>query len=333
MNAKQKAHKEQELSKLRAFIRMQGKAISTEDSYTYRVGKFIDFICAREWPAGTTSEQRAEVFLTAEAQRNVAASTQRVAFHAICYYYRHIRKAPLRNVDALRAKRGDTVRQAPTRADTWKILAAVKDSGPYPTRLICHLLYGCGLRVNEALSIRLKDIDLSTGQLVIIEGKGNKDRFVNLPDSLREQLAIQVQAAEAQHKKARAMGVPAKLPNKLAQKYPKAPFQRRWFWLFPQNAPCNDPRGAGRVWWHCLDSAVQRAMRSANTRAGTEGITPHHLRHAWATHSADDGADLRDLQEILGHRDINTTMRYVRPRPERVPSPLDTGREGLRKAS
>jgi integrase len=133
----------------------------------------------------------------------------------------------------------------------------------------------------------------------------------------------QVKAAEAIHARAVMEGVPVKLPHLYAKKNPKSAFQRRWFWLFPQTLPCRDPRCGGRVWWHCLDSTVQRAMRTANRRAGTEGITPHHLRHAWATYSHEDGAHLRDLQEVLGHKNIETTARYVRPDPERVPSPFE----------
>jgi integrase len=137
-------------------------------------------------------------------------------------------------------------------------------------------------------------------------------------------LAQQVKAAEAVRDRAVMEGVPVKMPHLYAKKNPKAAFQRGWFWLFPQIQPCVDPRTKGRVWWHCLDTTVQRAMRTANRRAGVDGITPHHLRHAWATYAHADGAHLRDLQEVLGHKNIETTARYVRPDPERVPSPLES---------
>jgi site-specific recombinase XerD len=324
MSPSQLKHCKSELAKLEARIRMQGKSLQTERSYSRSVRRYIEFICSKKWEEDTSSEFKAEAFLTAEAKRDVAASTQNGAFHAICYYYREVRKTPLVDVDALRAKVGEHVRQAPSREDVRKLLMAIQDSGPHPTRLIVHLLYACGLRIGETLMIRLKDIDLESAKLTIIAGKNKKDRFINLPPSLIAPLKIQMQAAEACWKKAVSMGVPVKLPHLMDKKNPSAAFQKRWFFLFPMAQPCIDPRGAGRVWWRCLDDTVQRAMRTANKRAGLEGITPHHLRHAWATHAHREGACLRDVQDILGHRDPKTTARYIRPDPERVKSPIES---------
>jgi site-specific recombinase XerD len=323
MNARQLQQKERELEKLRDRIRAKGYSLETERSYLPSVAKFIDFLCSRSWPCGIATERKVEAFLTAEAKRGVAASTQNAKFQAILFYYVHVRGEQLENIDALRAKTGEQKRQAPPRIETEKLIMAVADSGAYPTRLICHLIYACGLRLNETLNIRLKDLDLATGRLIIIGGKGKKDRFINLTPSLIPRLAQQMRAAEVIHQRAVLEGVPVKLSNLYAKKNPQAAYQRRWFWLFPQIQPCDDPRSHGRVWWHCHPKTVQRAMRVANRRAGTEGITPHHLRHAWATYAHANGANLRDLQEILGHKNIETTARYVRPDPERVPSPFE----------
>lgn len=324
MNAKQLQQKERELEKLRDRIRAKGYSLETERSYVPAVAKFIDFLCARSWPSGIPTERKVEAFLTAEAKRGVAASTQNAKFQAILFYYVHVRGERLENIDALRAKTGDQKRQAPPRIETEKLIMAVADSGAYPTRLICHLIYACGLRVTETLSIRLKDIDLAAGRLIIVGGKGKKDRFINLTPSLIPRLAQQVRAAEVIHARASIEGVPVKLPHLYGKKNPAAAHHRRWFWLFPQIQPCDDPRGHGRVWWHCHAKTVQRAMRVANRRAGTEGITPHHLRHAWTTYAHANGAHLRDLMEILGHKNIETTASYVRPDPERVPSPFES---------
>lgn len=324
MTTKQIEHKTQELNKLRAFIRMQGKSISTEDAYPRYVGKFIDFICDRRWHPETTSRMKIEAFLTAEADRGVAPSTQNGAFSAVLYYYEHIRGEKIENVDALRSKVGERVRQAPSRDDVRKVLMAVQDSGGYPTRLISHLMYACGLRIGETLAIRIKEIDLNTCKLTIIEGKGKNDRFINIPPILIPQLRLQLATAETYAAKFRAQGIPIKLPSLLAKKNPQSAFQRRWAWLFPLDHACKDPRGDGRVTWHCLAGPVRSALSLACKRSGVEGLTPHHLRHAWATHSHDQGACLRDIQEILGHKDIKTTMRYIRPNPERVPSPLES---------
>lgn len=324
MKEKQLEQKQRELTKLADKIRAKGYSLQTERSYIPAVSNYIDFICEQSWRLEATTEEKVEVFLTKVARDGAAASTQNAKFHAILFYYREVRKTPLRDVDALRAKTGDHKRQSPTREDTRKIMMAVADAGAYPTRLICHLLYACGLRVSETLAIRLKDLDLDAGRLVIIGGKGKKDRFINLPPSMIPRLAQQVKAAETIQKRSVMEGVPVKLPHLYAKKNPQAAFQRRWFWLFPQCQPCVDPRSKARVWWQCLPSTVRRAMRTANRRAGTEGITPHCLRHAWATHAHADGAHMRDLQEILGHKDIETTARYVRPDPERVPSPFES---------
>lgn len=324
MTPAQKHNKSLQLLRLRESIRMKNYSDSTNESYCRYVGKYIDFICDSHWSENTTSKDKVEAFLTAEARRKVSASTQNAAFAAILYYYENVRHEKLTGVDALRAKTGERVRQAPTREDTRKVLIAVQDSSGYPTRLICHLLYACGLRVGETLAIRLKDIDLAAAKLTIIAGKANKDRYINLPPILIPALTLQIQAAEAFAAKLRVQNIPWKLPNLVAKKYPAAPYQRRWAFLFPLDHPCADPDGGGRVGWHCLDGVVQNAMRDACKRAGVEAISPHHLRHAWATHSADAGANIRDIQEILGHRDIKTTMRYIRPQPERVASPLET---------
>lgn len=324
MTAAQKQNKSFQLQRLRDCIRSKNYSDSTNESYCRSVGKFIDFLCAKPWKETATSKEKVESFLTQEARRNVSASTQNAAFSAILFYYEHVRGEKLSGVDALRAKSGERVRQAPTKEDTRKILVAVQDASGYPTRLICHMLYACGLRIGETLAIRLKDIDLDAAKLTIVNGKGNKDRFINIPSILIPALTLQIKTAEAFASKIRAQNIPWKLPTLLAKKYPAAPFQRRWAFLFPLDHPCADPHGSGRVGWHCLDGVVQNAMRDACKRAGVDAISPHHLRHAWATHSADAGANIRDIQEILGHRDIHTTMRYIRPQPERVISPLET---------
>jgi integrase len=288
------------------------------------VGKYIEFLCLQQWDADTTSRRKVEAFLTAEAERDVASSTQNSAFAAILYYYEHIRKEKLENVDALRSKVGERVRVAPSRDDVRKVLMAVQDSGGYPTRLISHLMYACGLRIGETLAIRIKDIDLDAAKLTIIEGKGKSDRFINIPPMMIPHLRLQLTVAESYAAKFRAQGVPIKMPSLHGKKSPQSQFQRRWAWLFPLDHPCRDPRGDGLVTWHCLAGPVRCAIALACKRSGVEGLSPHHLRHAWATHSADAGARIQDIQEILGHKDIKTTLRYIRPDPERVPSPIET---------
>lgn len=324
MNAKQIEHRNREFQKMKTTLRMQGKALTTERSYLRWLEKYIEYVCGRTWKEESTSKDKVEAFLGTEADRGVASSTQNSAFAAILYYYEHVRKEKLENVDSLRSKVGERVRQAPSRDDVRKVLMAVQDSGGYPARLITHLMYACGMRIGETLAIRIKDVDLDGGKLTIIEGKNKNDRFLNIPPILIPHLRLQLAAAEAAAAKFCAQGVPIKLPSLMKNKTPKARFQRRWAWLFPLDHPCQDPRGDGRVTWHCLAGPVRHAIALACERSGVEGITPHHFRHAWAKHAADGGARIEDIQEVLGHRDIKTTLRYIHPDPERVPSPIET---------
>ncbi len=208
------------------------------------------------------------------------------------------------------------------------LLENVRDTPIYPYRLILALSYGCGLRVSEPLNIRVCDIDLTTARIVIRQAKGSKDRIVPIPPSRIDEIRRQIETAKSVFDRARAAEIPTKLPHRYARKNPAASRQFSWFWLFPAAFDCADPddeSGATRVWWHCLPSGVQEATRKAGARAGLPGvITPHHLRHAWATHVIDAGASVRDVQEILGHKSLETTMQYVHPETGRVPSPLES---------
>jgi site-specific recombinase XerD len=203
----------------------------------------------------------------------------------------------------------------------------VRDSPAYPFQLILFLLYGCGLRVSEPLGVRIRDLDLGNRRVIIRQAKGSKDRMVPIPPLLIPAIQQQIQAARTVWQRAVAEGVPVQLPGQLGRKYRNAGHEFGWWWLFPMENGCVDPRTKVRVWWHCLESTVQRAMKQACQRAQVDTtITPHHLRHAWATHVIDDGARIRDVQEILGHKSLETTMIYVHDEIERVKSPLDAAK-------
>ena len=274
-------------------------------------------------PKGWSSERKAEAFLTGLAQRDVAAATQNQALNAVAFLYREVLGTPLGTVDALRAKRPATVREAMSIEDTRALLGAMEDFGGYPTRLIVRLLYGCGLRVSEPLELRMKDVDLNGARLTIRFAKGNKDRMVPLPQCLLGEMEAQMRVARAVWKGDVEAGLPIALPTALARKYPKAPFQEPWAWVFPAHAPVKHPRTGQRVRFRMHESNAQRAVRAAAAKAGiVMRVTPHVLRHSYATHAHASGAPARDLQEILGHGKLETTMRYLRP-AFGVRSPLD----------
>jgi site-specific recombinase XerD len=294
-------------------------ALSTEQSYCGWVARYGDFL-RKSAPAGGSHEEKMERWLSALARRGVAASTQNQAFNAALFFYREVLHLDLGNVQALRAKRPAQIRQAPSREDVAAILREARDMAGYPTRLILFLLYGCGLRVSEPLNLRIKDVDLAHERLFIRGAKGGKDRVVGIPRMLVK--AIHTQKARA-HLLFKLSEVPVPLPGLLARKYPAAGRSWEWFWLFPARGTCRHPRTGELVRWRCHEANAQRALRNAADRCGVGGITPHHLRHAYATHALEGGSSVRDVQAALGHSSLETTMGYLHPEPSRVRSPLE----------
>jgi len=308
------------IDRLRKVIRLRHLSISTEQSYAGWVARFGAWLIKSKF-AGTP-EQKMEAFLTDLARQDVAASTQNQAFNALLFFYRETLGFELGKVNSLRAKRPAFVRVAPSVDDVAALLRDVQDVAGYPTRLIVRMLYGCGLRVSEPLELRIKDVDLRESRLIIRQAKGAKDRIVGLPCSLVPAIKGQIEAARVVWKRDVANRLPIKLPGRLAGKYPQSQFAWQWAWLFPLHTPSPDPRSGALVRWHCLDAAVQRAVRESARRLGIM-ITPHHLRHAYATHALRQGANIRDLQDSMGHASLETTMGYVTPSGERLPNLLE----------
>lgn len=311
------------IAKVREVARRQHLAYSTEKSYVHWVTTYAAWISS----TAASGEPRAKVeaFLTAEAHRGVSASTQNQAFAALLFLYRHVIGVSLGEVNALRAKRKVSMRHAPSREDVAALLRGVRDFGGYPTRLIVHLLYGCGLRVNEPLALRVKDVDLAASRLTIREPKHGHDRVVALPCSLSTLMERQIAHALEVHRQDAEDAIPVALPGLLAKKYPRAAFDAGWAWVFPMHRPCRHPRTGEVVRWHVLDQSVQRAVRAAVRQAGISGVlTPHHLRHAYATHAMRAGAFPRDIQEVMGHRSLETTMGYLHAEAGLVASPLES---------
>jgi integron integrase len=253
------------------------------------------------------------------AHRQCSASTQNQAFNALLYLYEQVLGEKLQDIRALRAKRSRTHRTALSREITLKLLDGVRDEAGYPTRLIARLLYGCGLRVSEPLNLRVKDVDLAHSRLIIRGAKGGQDRTVMLPCSLATELVTQMKAARAMWERDQTSGLPVEVPGELARKYPRAPFAWQWAWVFPSRVPCDHPRTGERVRYRMHEANVQRAVKKSATALGLDSLaTPHVLRHCWATHQLDQGANIRDVQEQLGHKDVETTMLYTHPDTSRL---------------
>jgi integron integrase len=317
-------HKAQVMTQTRDKIRVRHLALATERTYLHHIGSYIDWLVShgRDLPDTRT---RVEAFLTGMAHRGCSASTQNQAFNALLFLYQHTlgQKLP-DSIQALRAKRPQQHRTDLPRETTLALLDAVTDVSGYPTRLVCWLLYGAGLRVSEPLNLRIKDIDLERGKLYIRGAKGGKDRTVDLPAALRPAMETQLLAARAVWEADQRHRIPVEVPGQLARKYPRAPHAWQWAWAFPSRTPCQHPRTGETVRWRMHETNVQRAMRQAAQKLGLDGLaTPHVLRHCWASHVLAAGENIRAVQEQLGHKSLETTMIYVHARGAEVRSPLD----------
>lgn len=306
------------LEKVMSACRLRHLSWSTEETYCGWVKRYAAWV--RDHPEDAPS-RKMEGFLTKLAKQEVSASTQNQAFNALLFLYAAL-KIEVGNVKALRAKRPARIRDCPARPDVLRLLQCAENVGGYPTRLIVHLLYGCGLRVTEPLNMRLRDVVLSESRLIIRGAKGDKDRVVSIPCSLLPEIEQQMKVARAVWTAQQAVPVP--LPGLLSKKYPSAPFAAQWAFLFPARRPVAHPRTGEMVRWRCHEANVQRCVRAASRKANLDGtITPHCLRHAYATHAMQLGSFVRDVQVVMGHASLETTMAYLHAETGRVSSPLD----------
>ncbi len=312
------------LDQLRTALRYRHISLSTEKNYVHWVRAFIRFHGLRHPREMGGPEVEAFLAHLAEA-RQVAPSTHKQALSVLLFLYREVLKSDLPWMNDVGRPRA--VRRLPvvlTAAEVQRTLAAM---APGVHRLVAQLLYGTGTRIMEALRLRTRDIDFEHGGIVVREAKGDKDRVVMLPEVLREPLQVQLQAAHAVWQQDRAAGLAGvDLPHALAAKYPRAPQSWAWFWVFPQGTLATDPRSGTRRRHHIYDEtfrrALQRGLRDACVR---KPASPHTLRHSFATHLLQRGADIRTVQELLGHADVSTTMvcTHVLKVAGGVPSPLD----------
>lgn len=312
------------LDQVRDKLRTLHYSPRTEDAYVGWIKRYIWFHDKRH-PRDMGAPEM-EAFLSHLAtQRGVSASTQNQALCSLLFLYKQVLGVDIGWVDGVtRAKRPERVPVVLTRQEVSLVLEQMQGRD----WLMASLMYGTGLRLMECVQLRVQDIDFGYRQITVHNGKGAKDRFVPLPEALAPGLQERIRASERLLASDRSAGFgEVSMPESLVRKYPRAPFELKWWYVFPASDRSVDPI-TGRVKRHHIDpSVVQKAMRSAVRRAGiSKRATPHTLRHCFATHLLEAGYDIRTVQELMGHRDVTTTQIYTHV-PQRggsaVRSPMD----------
>lgn len=297
------------LDQVRQALRRKHYSIRTEEAYVGWIKRYILFHNKRHPKEMGVVE--VEAYLTHLAvDGQVAASTQNQALHALLFLYAAVLHQPLDAViQAARAKRPERLPTVLNRADVRRLLDEL--NGIH--RLQAQLLYGSGLRLLECLRLRVKDLDFTYRQITVRDGKGQKDRRTMLPIRLVAPLQTQLEQVQIMHQDDLRQGFGTVfLPDALARKFPNA--EREWCWqyVFPAYRRSPDPRSGVIRRHHMDESGLQKAVRNATQRlAFTNRVTCHTLRHSFATHLLEDGYDIRTIQELLGHKEVKTTMIYT----------------------
>jgi integron integrase len=307
-------------------LRMRHYQWRTEQTYRGWAQRFAQWMQRRSRRVEDATAEDVRGFLSELATRHrVAASTQKQALNALVFLLREaLGKEPGDFGDFARARRPVRVPVVLSRQECQRLFAALSGT----PRLMAELMYGSGLRLTELLQLRVKDVDLERAQITVRAGKGDKDRVTMVPLSLTERLRAHLESLRSVYEKDRQAGFPGVwIPEGLDRKDPKAGESWEWQWFFPSRELMTDPRSGVRRRHHVLDERLQGEIRQAARRAQlNKRVTPHVLRHSFATHLLENGSDIRTVQELLGHKDVSTTQIYthVLNRPGlAVRSPLD----------
>ncbi|MFH1877018.1 MAG: integron integrase [Candidatus Omnitrophota bacterium] len=318
------------LSKLRKAIRLKHYSYSTERSYFDWAQRFFEYLVHIKNENVQTntlySEQVREYLTYLAVQKRVSSSTQNQAFNALLFLFRDVLNIELKDLNkTVRAKRGPKLPVVLSVEEIQKLFNHMESKN----LLMAELLYGTGLRLMELARLRVQDIDFDVGLIFVRAGKQDKDRSTILPESVKERLRLYLEEVKKIHEKDVSSGYgEVYLPDALEHKYPNAAKEWGWQYVFPSNKLSVDPRG-GKIRRHHIDpSSIQKAMHAAVKKSGIiKNATVHTLRHSFATHLLMNGINIREVQELLGHKNVETTMIYthvMRDMSNAPQSPLDS---------
>ena len=297
------------LESIRHILRMKHYSIQTEKAYLLWIKRFILFNNKRH-PKDMGEEEISSYLTYLAVNRRVAASTQNLALCSIVFMYKHVFKRELTLLsDTVRANAPVRVPMVLSNREATSIINELKP----PYHLMFSLLYGSGLRKTELLKLRIKDIDFDGNSIYVFRGKGAKDRMTLLPKVLIEPLKTQINKVEDLHQKDLREGEgKTSLPSGLGRKYPKAITQFKWQYLFPSTVRCQHPTDGYYCRHHLHWTSLTKALRAAVIKTDIrKHVTAHTFRHSFATQLLLNGADIRTVQELLGHNDLKTTQKYT----------------------
>ncbi len=314
------------LDVVREKIRLKHYSYSTEKGYVSWIKRYIVFH-GKKHPIEMGKVEIEEFLTFLAVNQKVSPTTQNQAFSAILFLYKEVLGMDLSewNIQALRAQERKHIPVVLTRDEVRNILDNLCDT----YKVIVSLMYGCGLRMNEALNLRIKDIDFGFDKIYIWDSKSLKDRTVPLPMKLKKRLEVQVSMVESMHKSDLENGFgTVYMPYAFEKKFPSAKFETKWQFLFPMKNIAKDPRSDVQRRHHIHPATLGRNIKQAALKANiNKRVTSHTFRHSYATHLLQSGIDLRSIQELLGHKSVETTMIYTHVVAEmnksKIFSPLD----------
>jgi integron integrase len=303
------SHKQRLLDQVREAIRVRHYSYRTEQQYVAWIRRYILFHDRRH-PLEMGGPEVERFLSHLATERRVASATQAQALAAVLFLYKCVLNVDLPWLgNVIRATRPKRLPVVLSRTEVRRVLASLDGQ----LLLIVSVLYGSGLRLLEALRLRFKDVDLERRTLIVRDGKGAKDRTTVLPDSLCDPMRKQLKAVRAAHDDAKRHGFAGvELPYALQRKYPRAHLELGWQYVFPNSRPSRDPRTGAWRRHHVLLKTVQRRVKQAVQAAGIEKpASCHTFRHCFATHLIESGADIRTVQELMGHASVKTTQIYT----------------------